>query len=76
MSVNGQVRIGAIGDLHCPRSGIEELKSLFAEIARRCDVLLLCGDITDYGKPEKAQRFTTALAALRGIPVIAVLAKP
>ncbi len=65
MSVNGQVRIGAIGDLHCPRFGIEELKSLFAEIARRCDVLLLCGDITDYGKPEEAQRFTVSPLRLR-----------
>jgi len=73
MSGDGHVRIGAIGDLHCPRFGIEELKSLFAEIARRCDVLLLCGDITDYGKPEEAELFTTALAALKGIPVVAVL---
>ena len=73
MSVDGHLRIGAVGDLHCPRLDTGELRSLFAQIAERSDVLLLCGDITDYGKPEEAQRFVAALPGLNGIPVLAVL---
>ncbi|OQW32279.1 MAG: metallophosphoesterase [Nitrospira sp. SG-bin1] len=73
MPVDGNVRIGAIGDLHCPRFGVEEIRSLFGRIAECCDVLLLCGDITDYGKPEEAKLLVEALPALEGIPVAAVL---
>lgn len=73
MPVDGHLRVGAVGDLHCPRLGSGEIRSLFAQIAERSDVLLLCGDITDYGKPEEAQSFVTALPALNGIPVVAVL---
>ena len=73
MPVDGYLRIGAVGDLHCPRLSSGEIRSLFAQIAERSDVLLLCGDITDYGKPEEAQSFVAALPALNGIPVVAVL---
>lgn len=69
---NGQVRIAAIGDLHCPKVSEGVLQPLFAQINESADVLLLCGDLTDYGKPDEAQ----ALAKLLGmmtVPVLAVL---
>jgi Icc-related predicted phosphoesterase len=73
MPVDGVLRVAAVGDLHCPRLGLDELRALFTRIVERSDVLLLCGDITDYGKPEEARLFAAALPVLNGIPVIAVL---
>lgn len=73
MPVEEYLRVGAIGDLHCPRLGGDELRSLFVQVAERSDVLLLCGDLTDYGKPEEAQLLVAALPALHGMPVLAVL---
>ena len=69
MPVEGYLRIGAIGDMHCQRLGISgKLRSLFAQIAKRSDVLLLCGDITDYGKREEARLLVAALPELKEIP--------
>jgi hypothetical protein len=43
-----------MGDLHWPRIGEGELRGLFTQLGEQADVVLLCGDITDYGKPEEA----------------------
>jgi Icc-related predicted phosphoesterase len=69
----GVVRIAATGDLHCPRTPGEELQALFHEIAEHADVLLLCGDLTDYGKPEEARQLVQYLGEVRRIPILAVL---
>ena len=45
---------------------------LFARIAEAADILLLAGDLTDYGAPEEATVLAKELAALR-IPAAAVL---
>jgi hypothetical protein len=45
---------------------------LFARVADSADVLLLAGDLTDYGLPEEARVLAKELATLR-IPVVAVL---
>ncbi|MBX3300631.1 MAG: metallophosphoesterase [Nitrospira sp.] len=73
MASDGELRIGAIGDLHCPRVSLDELQSLFTQVAECSDVVLLCGDITDYGKAEEARLLVAALPVLKGIPVVAVL---
>ena len=67
------LRIAAVGDLHCSRSSQGKLQPLFAEAARRADVLLLCGDLTDYGLPEEAHLLTRELEAAGKLPVLAVL---
>jgi Icc-related predicted phosphoesterase len=66
------MRIAAVGDLHCTRSSQGALQPLFTEAARRADVLLLCGDLTDYGLPEEAHLLVRELAGIK-IPVLAVL---
>ena len=67
------VRVAAVGDVHCTRSSQGVLQSVFAAAAGEADVLLLCGDLTDYGSPEEAQVLVRELEAAGGIPVIAVL---
>jgi Icc-related predicted phosphoesterase len=68
------VRIAAIGDLHYGRSTQPgSLQPLFAQISETADILLLCGDITDYGLAEEARAFVKELTPTVKIPVISVL---
>jgi len=69
----GSIRIAAVGDLHCPRTSPQELQVLFEALADVADVLLLCGDLTDYGKPEEAREFARQLPDGRRLPALAVL---
>jgi Icc-related predicted phosphoesterase len=68
----GVVRVAALGDLHCSRTSQGAFQSLFAKIAESADVLLIAGDLTDYGLPEEAHVVARELSAIR-MPVVAVL---
>jgi Icc-related predicted phosphoesterase len=46
---------------------------LFAQISASADVLLVCGDFTDYGLADEARIFAKELTTSLKIPVIAVL---
>ncbi|SLM47341.1 putative phosphoesterase, ICC [Nitrospira japonica] len=70
---HGTVRIAAVGDLHCPRTSEEELRGLFHRLPEEADILLLCGDLTEFGRVEEARRLGEHLAALRPLPILAVL---
>ena len=49
------VRIGAVADVHYGRdAGKRSCGRLFEQAARQADVLLLGGDLTDFGLPEEA----------------------
>ena len=67
------VRVAAIGDLHCPRTSPEDLRQLFHDLGNEADVLLLCGDLTDYGKPDEARVLIDQLGHIKPLPVLAVL---
>ncbi len=69
---NRPLRIAAIGDLHCTKDSTGLLRPLFAQADGRADVLLLCGDLTDYGTLEEAQVLARELSAFKH-PIIAVL---
>ena len=67
------VRIAALGDLHFGRhSAHGSLQALFTQISQSADILVLCGDLTDYGLPEEAHALVKELQALR-IPAVGVL---
>src|SRR4029078_13124573 len=66
------VRVAAVGDLHCTKNSQGAFQPLFAAIREAADVLLIAGDLTDYGLPEEAQILTRELSTLR-LPVVAVL---
>lgn len=66
------VRIAAMGDIHCTRTSQGVLQPLFAEAADLADILVLTGDLTDYGLPEEARVLTKELSGIR-VPVVAVL---
>jgi Icc-related predicted phosphoesterase len=66
------VRFAAIGDLHVTKDSAGTLKTLFAQASEAADVLLLCGDLTDYGTAEEAQVLAEELSVVK-IPIVAVL---
>src|SRR3954470_5431171 len=66
------IRVAALADLHCTKTSQGALQSLFARITEAADVLLLAGDLTDYGLPEEAAVLAKELTTLR-IPIAAVL---
>jgi len=68
----GRVRIAAVGDLHCTRASQGHLQPIFADVAERADVLLLCGDLTDLGLPEEARVLARELTGV-SVPALAVL---
>jgi Icc-related predicted phosphoesterase len=67
------LRIAAIGDLHVSKQSQGLFQPLFSQIGANADVLLLCGDFTDYGLPEEARVLARELTSSVKIPVIAVL---
>lgn len=66
------VRIAAMGDVHCTKGSQGKLQPLFMQAASEADVLVLCGDLTDYGTPEETQILVQELSGIR-IPILAVL---
>ena len=68
-----QLRIAAIGDLHVSKTSQGAFHALFTQISQTADVLLLCGDFTDYGLPDEARVLARELTSSVNIPVIAVL---
>lgn len=66
------VRIAAVGDIHCTTTSQGELKALFAQANDQADVLLLCGDLTDYGRVDEVHVLIDELAHVT-IPTLAVL---
>lgn len=70
---NGKVRIGALGDVHYTRTPDPAMRELMARAGRECDVLLLCGDLTDHGLAEEAKVLARDIQTSVAVPVIGVL---
>jgi Icc-related predicted phosphoesterase len=70
---NGTVRVGAMGDLHYTKFPETGMREMLAQAGRECDVLLLCGDLTDHGLPEEAHGLAREIHSAVGVPVIGVL---
>src|SRR5262245_4220977 len=66
------IRVAAMADLHCTRTSHGAFQPLFARVSESADVLVIAGDLTDYGLPDEARVLVKELAALR-IPAAAVL---
>lgn len=62
-----------MGDLHVSKNSQGAYQALFSQISEAADVLLLCGDFTDYGLPDEARVLVRELNATLKVPIIAVL---
>ena len=71
-SEDGKLRVAAIGDLHVMETSVAPYRELFAEIGNAADVLVLCGDLTNFGKTSEAEILAEDIRAC-SIPVVGVL---
>jgi len=69
---NKPMRVAAIGDLHVQETDDAPYREVFAEIANHADVLLLCGDLTNFGKTREAEILAEDIKSCT-IPVLGVL---
>ena len=68
------VRVAAVGDLHCTKTSQGQYPGAVRGGGRaQADVLVLCGDLTDYGLPEEAEILVKEMAGAAKLPTIAVL---
>ncbi|CAA9224921.1 MAG: FIG01075340: hypothetical protein [uncultured Chthoniobacterales bacterium] len=68
-----KMRIAATADVHYGKHSKGKMQDLFATASREADVLLMCGDLTDYGLAEEAELLAADIRSYLRIPVIAVL---
>src|SRR5258708_653930 len=71
-AIDGKLRVAAIGDLHVQEDSVAPYRELFAEVSNHADVLLLCGDLTNFGKISEAEILAEDIRAC-SIPVLGVL---
>lgn len=70
---SGVVRVAAMSDVHYGKGSAGALQGVFQQVAQEADVLVLCGDLTDYGLPEEARVLARDLTASVKIPIVGVL---
>src|SRR3984885_1752144 len=66
------MRIAATADLHFTPQGYTKLKDQFERVRDEADVLVLAGDLTNFGQPDEMEPLLNVLVRLR-LPTIVVL---
>jgi Icc-related predicted phosphoesterase len=66
------VRLAVVGDIHCGKTSQGAFQQLFGQAAELADILVLCGDLTDYGLAEEARILAKELSAAT-MPIVGVL---
>jgi Icc-related predicted phosphoesterase len=71
-TTDGKLRVAAIGDLHVMEDSVAPYRELFAEISNNADALVLCGDLTNFGKTSEAEILADDIRHC-SVPVLGVL---
>jgi len=66
------VKIAAIGDLHVMEDHVAPYRDLFAEMSSQADVIVLAGDLTNFGKTAEAEILAEDIENAT-VPVLGVL---
>jgi uncharacterized protein len=66
------MRIAATADLHFTPQSYDPIREAMSRVRDEADVLLVAGDLTNFGKPEEMHSLLNAFLRLR-VPIIAVL---
>jgi Icc-related predicted phosphoesterase len=66
------IRIAAVGDLHLTVHGRGKMRPQFESLSQDADLLLLAGDLTNWGKVEEAEVLVDELSDV-SIPKVAIL---
>lgn len=73
MAQRDTLRIAAVADIHVKKNSTGAFQELFTRITSAADVLLLCGDLTDYGAIEEAKVLAKEVTTGLRIPAVGVL---
>jgi Icc-related predicted phosphoesterase len=73
MADKDTLRIAAMADLHVKKNSQGAFHEIFAKASEVADVMLLCGDLTDYGTAEETKVLAKEIATSLRIPTIGVL---
>lgn len=66
------MRIAATADIHFTPQGYDPIREAMSRVRDEADILVLAGDLTNFGKVEEMHSLLNALVRLR-IPIVAVL---
>lgn len=66
-------RIAATSDIHYDRNSAGKMRELFTKASESADVLLICGDLTDYGHADEAKLLAEDVRRYARVPIFAVL---
>jgi Icc-related predicted phosphoesterase len=66
------MRIAAVADLHFSPQSYDRIRETMGRVRDEADLLVLAGDLTNYGRPEEMESMLNAIVRLR-LPVVAVL---
>lgn len=66
------MRIAATADLHFNPPSYDKIREPFTHVRDEADLLVIAGDLTNYGKPDEMHSLLNALVRLR-VPIVAVL---
>lgn len=66
------MRIAATADLHFTPQNYDKIRDTMGRVRDEADLLILAGDLTNYGRPPEMESLLNAVVRLR-IPVVAVL---
>jgi len=66
------MRIAATADLHFSPQSYDRIRDAMSRVRDEADLLVLAGDLTNYGRPPEMESLLNALVRLR-IPTVAVL---
>jgi Icc-related predicted phosphoesterase len=73
MAEKESLRIAAVADIHVKTTSQGAMQPIFAKVGAEADVLLICGDLTDYGTVEEAKILAKDITSYLRIPSLAVL---
>src|ERR1051325_3299261 len=66
------MRIAATADLHFTPQSYDRIREPLSRVREEADLLVIAGDLTNYGKPEEMHSLLNGLVRLR-VPIVAVL---
>jgi len=66
------MRIAATADLHFSPQSYDRIRDQMSRVRDEADLLILAGDLTNYGRPQEMESLLNALVRIR-VPIVAVL---
>ena len=66
------MRIAATADLHFTPQSYDRIRDQMGQVRDQADLLVIAGDLTNYGTPQEMESLLNALVRVR-VPIVAVL---